>query len=766
MQTVGDLRSAILKRLDDVPNRLLSLYQFRIPLAWREGTSSQSTFLQALAELKGAYFSPFVGDAAAQFLAYTRECQQQITEQWLNLYSKFISIVQSSGTGKSRTLAEIGREIFTLPMCLRCVDDPGYPSADSEISHFIRCFDKTTDKDIRSHQGLAALFGAAYYNMLLDLKRFRQDGKDVRQAWYEQMESQNSSPSREAIYKRVVATATKPTPRAIAGEEDALSKDVEYYSRVLLNQHLGALTNWLHDELKYEDVCITYIDEAQELKELAWVMQRLARDQHPSCKMWYVYMGKKSSIKYVSPQPKHFRSVCSRIEISKLLPAYYALGFDQNITADLQTPGVITMGYLSSFSHIANYGRPLWGALAKGTTRPDDIMQLASAKLINNDPGKAILTNCHHAILAVLSQRLCIDIVIGEANARELTDHSISDHMRLLCGISEDCKTYYPSSPSKPILAIAAAQILYRRGQASLSDILAGFDKYLCSTGLVEKGLLGELAARLLVLTSRDYAAPLKNGIRDFLKPVPLVDVLKNLFRETQLGKLLQGLAGYYVNFTHWAVTKEPLPDKIDRNVLANLWERSLALQCCFNQASFDCLSSHTKARLSPTVKLKKDGDSAAKLRPIGLPLGEDPLPYLATLMELGTEQDFKTTQTRVKVTLPSPGSYSSFLDACYHTRKAYEEAKVQKKYNRFEIKARGSSAETYRILEIAGIEGAFSDILQRANPQPHDATGRVPAPTPRKAGPITARESHVAWMKNYIDSETATSSAGTPMDM
>jgi hypothetical protein len=39
------------------------------------------------------------------------------------LFGSSLSLVQSSGTGKSRTVDEVAREIFTFPFCLRETDD-------------------------------------------------------------------------------------------------------------------------------------------------------------------------------------------------------------------------------------------------------------------------------------------------------------------------------------------------------------------------------------------------------------------------------------------------------------------------------------------------------------------------------------------------------------------------------------------------------------------------------------------------------------------
>ena len=54
-----------------------------------------------------------------------------------NYYAKTIPIIQSSGTGKSRLLDEIGKEFLTMTFILRRPMEDGYPPGDSEITMFL-----------------------------------------------------------------------------------------------------------------------------------------------------------------------------------------------------------------------------------------------------------------------------------------------------------------------------------------------------------------------------------------------------------------------------------------------------------------------------------------------------------------------------------------------------------------------------------------------------------------------------------------------------
>jgi hypothetical protein len=169
-------------------------------------------------------------------------------------------------------------------------------------------------------------------------------------------------------------------------------------------------------------------------------------------------------------------------------------------------------------------------------------------------------------VLAVLSQRLSIDTVLVGSEAIKLADHSVANHMRLLTGISSDRRVLHTHSPSEPILVQAAAVILHREKQP-WGPVLDTFSESLCSSGLVEKGLIGELGARTLLLVARDFTAPKQesDGLPDLLRPVLLLDLLDNLFGNKtwcggDRGCFEHAFGGTFINFTHWIITKDALP--------------------------------------------------------------------------------------------------------------------------------------------------------------------------------------------------------------
>ena len=276
-----------------------------------------------------------------------------------------------------------------------------------------------------------------------------------------------------------------------------------------------------------------------------------------------------------------------RFKLRKLLLPHIALDFDQNTVAN-QPETTATIGELQSIKHLASYGRPMYAVLVlyEGChllhirwkahlpqESDDDIVKFASWKLTAGEDFDK--QNKHH-VFAVLSQRLCIEPVLVGSDAVALADRSVSHHMRLITGISDDRRIFYTYSPSEPILVLGAVNILYNmEDDKDLGRVLETFCKDLCSAGSVEKGLTGELCARILLILARDFAAPIERDRGpNLLKPVRLLGVIDSLLRNPSQPwagntedrkKFDKAFGTAHVNFTHWIVTEDPLPEMPDQ---------------------------------------------------------------------------------------------------------------------------------------------------------------------------------------------------------
>ena len=171
------------------------------------------------------------------------------------------------------------------------------------------------------------------------------------------------------------------SPKRVDGKPDKPNYEPMHTARAIYAEHakeateilMHFISNLFPDE---NPLCVTYFDEAHELGILFWIMLRLLQAQEFSTRMWYVFMGTKSSITYYSPFPEnrvsfivhlHLRlthnaglSLKLRQELSRLVPPYIALDFDQQVITRDQTQADIRIRDFQSIQHLAQYGRPLY----------------------------------------------------------------------------------------------------------------------------------------------------------------------------------------------------------------------------------------------------------------------------------------------------------------------------------------------------------------------------------------------------------------------
>lgn len=585
--------------------------------------------------------------------------------------------------------------------------------------------------------------------------------------------------------------------------------DIDAFAKKCYDEHaadaitdLAALVTCFTPE---KPLFVFYIDEARELKVSLWILLRLLSYQDKLTRMWTVLMDTKASVGFFHPPPQNIPSLRLRRGLKRLMKPFIGVGFDQNAIYPGGVHMTTTIGELQSVEHLATYGRPLWNAQFR-EGEDDQLIDLAICKLAN---GPFDCGNKHH-VLAVLSQRVCLDLVMFSAEAVQLADYSVENHMRLLVGYTENGHKFFTKSPSEPILALAAAELLYSPPDlaetttasytAALGAALKTLNMSLCGVGLVDKGLLGELAGRILLLFARDMAAPTIGRIsKNLLVPISVMAFLDRL-----LGKegwcqpyeteYTNAFSKTFINFTHWILTSDPLPAQPSRQLLENLWARGAALQCCFNQEAIDFLIVTYSGSIGATdifdptmlsaivvqIKNKGQADTNAELgtQPIGVPRNApQTLPYIAMLLEFGNNSCHRSTNSQIKITTPkNPGSFSSleydYLSAVrnlghYETianaqtvkqrrdpakatlRKAVQDTWLaMNDYNRYTIAIRGSSSDEYGILKNPQLNEQFATLLSLTMPPPtaEDIAIRHMMPLER----LGKTSAHTVWMKDY----------------
>jgi hypothetical protein len=197
-------------------------------------------------------------------------------------------------------------------------------------------------------------------------------------------------------------------------------------------------------------------------------------------------------------------------------------------------------------------------------TKCGEMVRFASLKLTN---GMSFNSMNKDHVFAALSQLICLDPVLAGSEAVQLADCSVAHHMRLLTAFSANDETFHTSLPLEPILVQGSIDILYNTLETNcLAHVLDTLSHNLCSSGLIEKVALGELGAHILLLIAHHFSTPLKDCHQDLMEPICLLDFLCTLFGSNLWSghnhqKFDAGLNNEYVNFTHWIVTRDPMPE-------------------------------------------------------------------------------------------------------------------------------------------------------------------------------------------------------------
>ena len=283
-----------------------------------------------------------------------------------DLYAKAFPVVQSSGTGKSRMLTEVrslsnvltlshdrivqaSKSVFTLPICLRRPDDPGYPSGDVAVHEYFSGLTQDNDISYTTHSAIACFLGALHATMLTRLQEMHNDGHDGRallEWWHRVMQDEGERVYRKEFFTTVVSEAKSvschfyvltefitldqrqakssthgTSPRRKGDGTDPGDVKIEDIAKGFYDNHAEVDTSDLLEFITklgcdIPKLCVTYFDEADRLDSLMWILLRLISFQSASTAMWYIFMATKSKVSYFHPLVKDCECLlCSGISV-------------------------------------------------------------------------------------------------------------------------------------------------------------------------------------------------------------------------------------------------------------------------------------------------------------------------------------------------------------------------------------------------------------------------------------------------------------------
>ena len=112
---------------------------------------------------------------------------------------------------KLQRFRQVGRTVFTLPICLRLPRDPGYPPSDEEVVNYFGPLSKSDDRTTTAHIAIVCFIAAAHTTMLnwLQEEQEKQEksAPQLLSYWHQLMESPEKRDRREQFFKEVVQRA-------------------------------------------------------------------------------------------------------------------------------------------------------------------------------------------------------------------------------------------------------------------------------------------------------------------------------------------------------------------------------------------------------------------------------------------------------------------------------------------------------------------------------------------------------------------------------
>ncbi|KAG9308729.1 hypothetical protein JVU11DRAFT_11514 [Chiua virens] len=471
-------------------------------------------------------------------------------------YAKFCSIVQSSGTGKSRMLTELSKkDVIVLYMNLRdsepsLTDRLTFPARDPIPATILTEF-PSNEEEYRIH---CYAFFIALFDIVeeqLSTEHSTRNSKTKILRWAREMCDMSYSPTRihttrsdffdklsQKYNKARVDLVHRIDGKPVKGERASTEPDVDKNTDVdtaadgIKNISLSEPNPRRSDPPRFKfstplfDVyekmttrlgnifpgdstnpkLVIALDEAQSLSSkcnggyrpadvFCRIVNEYSHQDRGKHAIWVVFASTTSRVADFSPPNKQHNSARVSINGEKLFEPYTQLGWDQNAPELRETD----IKDISRLKHIASFGRPLWKSLETSLDNVQLVMDTASSKLCGTPEFDAKDT---HQMLAVLGQRFGLDVALGHPDSVGHLEKGVASHMRICLSTTPDRIWRFTKYPSEPILSCAAAYALHdspERLPACLENLLQALNG-----GMIDKGKRGEMASRLLWLLAKD----------------------------------------------------------------------------------------------------------------------------------------------------------------------------------------------------------------------------------------------------------------------
>lgn len=699
--------------------------------------------------VRNAWTNEYIGDAHLMLLETVKDMCATCEEP----YTNSVPIIQSSGSGKSRTVDELAKIVFVIPLNIReeMQGEYLYPPADKSIYEYLVGTPCTKYNDVRAayFTFFKRLFAAVRAEIEHYIPAFR-TMEQFASTWREHLAHPHAGNKYHTHRDRLYEEITNLPASAPVDEYDfaALIDDATEEGSAL-----AELIKYRYHRSDDNFSILIYVDEAQTLATKA--IEKAGHTTHNAYEVFRevlsdlldvgvftMFLSTNLYLHSMSPTRQPRKSKRVRFSDADTTPIPY---FEMPWTVlpdqrPLIAPGQMTLAEMCDVEFSSQFGRPLWrGLLRGGTPNANRILKhIALSSLTGREeyedkpheeqPENLVI----QARLAALSARLLLEFYQNEP-AKDMEMRLVQSHMAWVYGISDSRQWPSTGYPSEPIVAEAAAHVMHRLHDKSAADVLAEH----IQNYTIKAGEKGELVMRLLLTEAFDKASrEMENWDGQIDRPVPLLNFIGALFGPDHLDGIKQSYTDNrcgdqrtfaeafkdaYVRFTHFA--------RLEDNSLVNprgAWialTRAIAWQCNSEESLIDCIIPVAigDGRLSPDCMTAILIQAKNRPNAVVAEIDESKLngcrgffpkafgrrPYITLMLELGVRSQ---RTAHVQASLPHV-RVEKTTSTQYPTDTLLP-------HPRFPIIARGCSPRVYAVVKDKDSQ-AFTTILRGKN-SPH----------------------------------------------
>ena len=471
-------------------------------------TFTEGKYEKDLVVFKNAFDSPFhdPNDLVNHFISHLRDC----VRKWegSTFYSPYVSLVQSSGTGKTRLIRQLSENgVYVIYACLREEVESGYPPRSLIASELL------ASTDVRSFQVylLAVLryLGEKIQNdNLTPQDLFSRCAFNTHGFWVtircNMVDLLADTEMTELRLSELISAECSSVGKLIENHHQKLFGKPDNQS----NEKSPLRIIFAFDEamklVKEDTVSVEKPGEAKKSVPF-YALRRALRSLQELGPAFAVFTDTSSRTSVFSPASRVDLSHRVQVEGAKLFKPFYLTQMDIRRNLIKRESAKISMKDIPTLAQLVSYGRPLWFTTFESGEAMEErsvdstelrVMKLAirkllgGMKLIDLKNGRNIINVC----IAILSSRLALDV---EFNL-DFSEQLASGYMALLGYISPNREMVIARYASEPILAEAAAHCIW---YLSPSKII---EEYYKALRYLPSGETGELVGRILLVLAFD----------------------------------------------------------------------------------------------------------------------------------------------------------------------------------------------------------------------------------------------------------------------